>query len=282
MFPLHSRLSTNELANTLGTDVAAIQADRVLETANGWLALVSSHGFVQSPDRVQAKLHRPIWDAQPWWKKLMAGTKRWPPQGWLVAAEVESGSWIWLGTASCHAWSQGKDGEPMEGDLNLEARLPRELFLTLRNGDPWIDCGSGLGLPGSFDTPASQRLHLIMQQDKGDVFLQRWEGESFGLQFDEKRSVFFVMPEAMNSMTYRYGACPEAACMPETDTTRIEMHCPCCGIDLGPFRPELHMSRDFGFFVLSWLLDHHELPCLWTANTGQAIEWPETDALSGA
>ncbi len=169
----------------------------------------------------------------------------------------------------------------MEGDLALENRLPRELFLTLRNGNPWIDCGGGLELEGSFDTPASERLRLIVQKDKGDVFLQRWEGETFGLQFDDKRSVFFVMPDDMSSMVCRYGACPEAACPPETDAGRLEMHCPCCGIEIGLFLPELHMSREFGFFVLSWLLDHHELPHQWTAQPSQIITWPETDALSG-
>lgn len=199
----------------------------------------------------------------------------------MVAAEVETGSWIWLGSASCHSWSQGREGEPEEGDLALENRLPRELFLNLRNGDPWIDCEGGLELGGSFDTPASERLQLIMQKDKGDVFLQRWEGDIFGLQFDDKRSVFFIMPEGMNSTTYRYGSCPEAGRPPETDTARILVHCACCGIEVGSFLPDLHMSREFGFFVLSWLLDHHELPLRWTGSSSQIIIWSETDALSG-
>ena len=199
----------------------------------------------------------------------------------MVAAEVETGSWIWLGSASCHSWSQGREGEPVEGDLALENRLPRELFLNLRNGDPWIDCGGGLELHGSFDTPASERLRLIIQKDKGDVFLQRWAGDIFGLQFDDKRSVFFVMPEGLRSMVCHYGSCPGAAYPPETDAARIVMHCTCCGIEIGAFLPELHMSREFGFFVLSWLLDHNELPLFWPESGQHAIEWHETDTLSG-
>lgn len=281
MVPKHSRISAKELASALGVDVTTIQVDCVIQTDNGWVALVPVDGFLDSPDMVNARLRPPDPDLRPWWKKITGGMKQWPSTGWMVAAELTPDSWIWLGGASCYSWSEQADSKVLTGHMALETRIPRELFMQLRGGNPWIDCGGGLELDGSFDTAASERLRLIMKEAKGDVFLQRWEGEIFGLQFDEERSVFFVMPEGMNSTTYQYAACPEASCEPEADTKRIDMHCPCCGIENGAFLPELHMSREFGFFVLSWLLDHNELPLLWPTSGQPAVEWRETDTLAG-
>lgn len=281
MLSLHSRISAKELASALGVDVASIQLDCVVQTDNGWLALVPINGFFDSPEMVNVSLRQPSPDLRPWWKKITGGMKQWPSTGWMVAAELSPDSWIWLGGASCYSWSEQADKKVLTGHMALETRIPHGLFSQLRGGDPWTDCGSGLNLEGSFDTPASQRLQLIVKEVQGDVFLQRWEGEIFGLQFDEERSVFFVMPEGMNSTTYQYAACSEASSAPETDIQRIDMHCPCCGIEIGAFLPELHMSREFGFFVLSWLLDHNELPASWNKSPSHVITWMETDTLAG-
>ena len=196
----------------------------------------------------------------------------------MVAAEIAKGAWIWLGNASCHSWSEDVPTKMIKGDMVLEDRIPRDLFLRVRHGEAWIDLGGGLALDGMPDTPAAQRLQTIKSKETGDVFLERWEGEQFALQFDQRRSVFYFMTMEREPMPQQFASCPGAASLPVAPEKCLEMHCPCCGIDMGSIRPDVHMTREFGFFVLTWLLDHNELPSIWPSSANTRIEWVEAAA----
>lgn len=276
---LHSQLTSEQMKGLLG--ISPIPGSQLV-SALGPLALASITDFKTSPRRLSV----PLMKAKAGWLQQLVtavfSKKVVPATAWLVAAQVDSESWMWLGAASCNSWSLDRLGNATEADLVLLNAIPKADYLKLRNNDPWFTMGWSIELEGDFNSSASQRLHSAASQNYGQVFLERWEGDQFGLQFDETRSVFFTLRDGDASSTAEVGYCQDAAVLGIEPDDVLGMLCPCCGVQLKSFPIQVHMPREFGFFVMGKLLESQKLPEVWPGlpEGRNKIIWAEVEALN--
>ncbi len=277
---LHSRLTTEQLEQLLGCP--AIPGTQV-EGHSGSVALVQLSEFATAPNFIKVPFTAP---AQGWFQRLFngaGGNKSRPPSIWLVVARTTSDTWIWLGEADCHSWSLDNLGNASNADLLLAKAIPKADFLKLRNDDPWMTTDHSIALDGGPGDLSSVRLRSAHSQDRGQVFVNRWEGDQFGLQFNETVSVFYVLNEGLASPDMEYAICPVVG-VTETQNSLLEMLCPCCGIPSCDFPANAHMPREFGFYVLERLLEDQKLPEFWPAppEDKNKIVWTPSEILEGA
>lgn len=277
---LHSRLTTDQLQQLLGSPAAP---GTQFECSSGSVALVQLSDFITAPKFVKVPFSAP---KQGRFQRLFngaGGNKSRPPSAWLVVAQVTSETWIWLGEADCHSWSLDDQGNASNADLLLADAIPKDDYLKLRNNDPWTTTDYSIALDGRANDPSSVRLHAAHSQARGQVFVNRWEGDQFGLQFDETRSVFYVLNHGPDTPDMEYGICPGAEVTVPHDSL-LEMLCSCCGISSCDLPANAHMPREFGFYVIERLLEDQKLPEFWPAlpEGKNKIVWTPSEILEGA